>query len=81
MNSKHRKQNCGLKKMVLGGLWENGARKAFQKVMKAFGRVDLALTHQKRTQGKDFNRTKAQGKDQKGKGKEGAYPQSGYFSF
>ena len=50
LKSKHRNQNCGLKKIVLCGPKKHEARKAFQKAMKAFGSVDFALTHQKRVQ-------------------------------
>ena len=78
LKSKHRNQNCGLKKIVLGGPKENEARKAFRKEMKAFGRVEFTLTHQKRLSSSDFNPHKGRGKDQKGKDKEGAYPQSGF---
>ena len=52
VKNKHRNQNRGLKKIVLGGAKENEARKAlaFQNMMKASGRVDFARTHQERVQ-------------------------------
>ena len=65
VNSKHTNQNCGLKKIVLGGLRENEARKTFRKVMKAFGEVAFALTHQKRVQAMISTRTKAEARIKK----------------
>ena len=50
------------------------ARKAFRKVMKASRRVDSALTHRKKVQAVH----KGKGNDQKGKGKEGSHPHSGF---
>ena len=46
VTSQHRNQNCGLKMIVLGGPKEYEERKAVQKVMKAFGRVEFELTRQ-----------------------------------
>ena len=65
VKSKHRNQNCGLKKIVLGGPKENEARKAFRNEMKAFGRVEFALTHQKRVQEVNSTRTKAEARIKK----------------
>ena len=65
VKSKHRNQNCGLKKIVLGGRKENEARKTFRKVMKAFGRVEFAQTHQKKVQAVISTRTKAEAKIRK----------------
>ena len=65
MKSKHRNQNCGLKKIVLGGPKENEGRQAFHRVMKAFGMVEFALTHQKRVQGVISTRTKAEARTRK----------------
>ena len=45
---KHRIQSRCQKKMVFGGPKENEARKASRKAMRAFGRVDSALAHQKK---------------------------------
>ena len=73
MNSKHRTPSCGLKKIVLGGPKENEARKAFQKVMKAFGNAVVALTNQKRVQAMISTRTKAEARNKKERAK-GAYP-------
>ena len=71
-------KSCTGIRIVLGGPKENEARKSFEKVMKAFGRVEFALTHQKSFQAVISTRTNARGTDQKVKDKEGAYPQSGF---
>ena len=78
VKSNQRNQNCGLKKIVLGGPKENGAIKALQRAMKAFGKVDFALDHLKRVQAVISIYTNAEARTKKGKGKEGAYPQSGF---
>ena len=78
VKNKRMKQNCGQKKIVLGGPKENQARNAFGKEMKAFGKVDFTLAHLKRVQSVVFYPHKGKGKDQKGKGKEGSYPQTGF---
>ena len=52
---------------------EYEVRKTFQRTVKAFGKMDFALVHLKRVQAVIF-----MGKDQKGKGKGGAYPQTGF---
>ena len=53
---------------MLGGPKEREARKVFRLEMKA---------SRKAVAGSDFNSHKGRGKDQKGKGKEGAHPQPG----
>ena len=62
---KHRIQNCGQKKTVFGGPKENEARKSSRKAMRAFGRVDFALAHQKRVQAVFFIHTKARARIKK----------------
>ena len=47
---------------------EYEARKAFQKVVQAFGRVGFAVNHQKRGQAMILTRTKAEARIKKGKG-------------
>ena len=59
MKNKRMNQNCGQKKLVLGGPKENEARKALRRAIKAFGRVDFALAHLKRVQAVIFFQTKA----------------------
>ena len=71
----HKILNCGQKRTLLGGPKERRARKAGQKATKAFTKVAFALTSQVKLQARTTPRTKT--KDQKGKGKEGIYPQSG----
>ena len=68
VKNKHRTLNGGPKKIVLGGPKEKEARKVLRKAMKAFRKVIFALTNQNKV------RHKGRGKDEKGKGKEGAYP-------
>ena len=46
VKSKHRNQNGGQKKIVLGGPKENEARKVFRKMMKAFRKMVFVLTNQ-----------------------------------
>ena len=65
VTSKHRNQNCGLKKIVRGGPKENEERQAFQKVMTAFGRVEFAPSHQKRVQAVISTRTEAETRTRK----------------
>ena len=65
VKSKHRHQNCGLEKIVLGGPKENEARKAHRKVMKASGRVDFVLTRQERAQAVILTRTQAEARIKK----------------
>ena len=77
VKNKRTNQNCGETRIVLGGPKANEARKASRRVMKAFGKVVFALIHQTRVQAMIFYAHKGRGKDQKGKGKEGAHPQSG----
>ena len=55
----------------------NEARKAFRKVLKAIGKVGFRTSPPGKGSSNDFNPHKGRGKDQKGKGKEGGYPQSG----
>ena len=50
---------------MLGGPKENEARKSFEKVMNAFGRVEFAMTHQKRVQAVISTRTKAEARIKK----------------
>ena len=63
-------QNCGLKKIALGGPGENEARQAFQKVRKALGKVDFAPTHQKKVHAVIVTRTKAEARINKEKARE-----------
>ena len=63
--------------MVLDGPKVREARKVFRKVKTASPKVVFALTNQKRVQAAIKNLHKGRGKDQKRKGKEGAFPQSG----
>ena len=65
MKSKHRTPNGCQKKIVLGRPKENEARKAFRKVIKAFGKVVFVFTHQKKVQAMISNRTKAEAKTKK----------------
>ena len=67
VKSKHRTQNGGQKKIVLGGPKENEARKVF---------LGFSYLPPREGAGSGFNPPKGRGKDQKGNGKEGAYPQS-----
>ena len=55
---KHRIQSRCQKKMVFSGPKENEARKASRKAMRAFGRVDFALVHQKKGQAVIITHTK-----------------------
>ena len=64
--NKHKILNGGQKRTLLGGPKERKARKACHKAMMAFRKVGFAL----------YQPDKGT-KDQKGKGKEGACPQSG----
>ena len=70
VKNKHRNLNGSQKKIVLGGPTENELRKAVRKVMKAFGRVVLALTKQQSVQG-FFQpaRRQKQGPKRKGQGR------------
>ena len=87
VKSKHRTRNGSQKKIVLGGPKEIEAREAFRKVMKAFRKVSRMVMEAFRNvvsrlptrKGckQCFNPHKGRGKDQQGKGKEGAYPQHG----
>ena len=74
MDSKEPEEHSLVKRMVVrrrlsGGTKEREARKVVREVMKAFRKVVFALSHQKRVQAIISSR----GRDQKGKGKEGAY--------
>ena len=70
VTSKHRTQNGGQKKIVLGRPKENEARKAFRKVMKAFRKVVLTLTHEKRVQAMISTRTQAEARTKKERAKK-----------
>ena len=59
-----------LKKIVPSGPKEEESRKVHRKV---------EIASLKKVQGGDYNGHKGRGKERKGKGKEGAYPQSGFF--
>ena len=65
VKSKHRNQSCGQKKIVLGRPKEIEARKAFRNVMKAFGWVEFALTHQQKVHAVISTRTKAEARTKK----------------
>ena len=78
MKNKHRTPSGGQKKIVLGGPKEEGARRVLRKVKIGSLKVVVALTTQRKSAGSDVNNTKAEARTKKGKGKEGAYPQSGF---
>ena len=69
VKNKHRILNGGQKKTVVLGPKEKEARKACQKAMHDFRGVVFAITNQKKVQARISSSI--------GKGKEGAYPQSG----
>ena len=80
VKNKHRTQNGGQKKIVLGGLKEREARKVFSKGNEGFQKGGFRIYQPAKGASNDFNPHKGRGKDQKVKGKEGAYPQSGLSS-
>ena len=57
---------------------EKEARRVFRKVKNASLKMGFRTHQPEKSAGSDFNPHKGRGKDQKGKGKEGAYPQSGF---
>ena len=75
--AKSRTLNCGQKMIVLGGPKEQESRKVFRKVMKAFGKVGFRAYPPERGSSNNFNPHKGRGKDQKGKGREGAFWRKG----
>ena len=74
VKSKHRNQNCGLKKIVLGGPIGKRGKKGSSK-----GHVSFRKGNFTRNGCKQWFFHESKGKDQKGKGKEGAFPQSRFF--
>ena len=48
VTNKRMNQNCGQKRMEVGGPKENEVRKALRRAIKTFGKVDLAVAHMKR---------------------------------
>ena len=72
--NKHKILNGGQKRTLLAGPDERKARKACQKAMMAFRRVGFRPYQPDKGAGKDYTQNKCKGKDQKGKGKEGACP-------
>ena len=78
LKNKHKILNCSEKKIVLGGPNEGEATKIFRKITDFFFFEDGFRTHHsEKSAGSDCNQHKGRGKDQEGKGKEGAY-QSGF---
>ena len=77
MKNKHRTPNRGQQMMMLGGPRENGARQAFRKATRTFGKVFLRTYPPEKGSSDDFSPHKGRGKDQKEKGKERAHTQSG----
>ena len=75
--NKHKILKCGQKRTLLGGPKDAKARKACQKAMMAFRRLVFVLTSPTKVQARIFPQNKGRGKDQKGNGKEGTFPQSG----
>ena len=75
VENKRMNQKCGQKKIVFGGPKENEGRNA-----SAFQKVGFALAHLKRVQVEILINTRARckSKDQKGKDKGDAYPQTGF---
>ena len=72
VNKKHTILNGGQKKILLGGPKERKVRKASQTAMKAF-------RNQKKAQARISSSIQGEVEDQRGKGKEGAYPQAGLW--
>ena len=77
VKNKHRNQNGGQKKIVLGGPKEREASKVFSKGNEGFQKGGFRTYQPGKGASNDFNPHKGRGKDQKVKGKEGVYPQSG----
>ena len=75
--NKHNILNGGQKRTLLGGQKERKARKACQKALKAFRSMVFRRYQPDTGASKDYFQNKGKGKDQQGKGKEGACPQSG----
>ena len=73
--NQHKILNCGQKMTFLGGPKEGKTRKAGQGAMMAVRGVVIAIINLKKVQARIS--TKGKGKKQKGKSKEGFYPQSG----
>ena len=69
--------NGGQKKIVLSCPKEKEARKVFRKENEGFHKGGFRTYQPEKGAGNDFTPHKGRGKDQKGKGKEGTYPQSG----
>ena len=78
VKNKHRILNCSQKKIVLGGPREREARKVPRKVKKRLSDGGFRTHQSEKSAGSDFNSHKGRGKDQKGKGKERTYSQSGF---
>ena len=74
--NKHRAQNGGQKKIVLGGPKEREARKVFSKGNEGFQKGGFRTYQPEKGASNEVNPHKGRGKDQKVKGKD-AYPQSG----
>ena len=70
--------NGGKKKTQFGGPKERKARRACQKAMMGSFKGGFRPYQSDKGASKDFHQNKGRGKDQKGKGKEGIYPQSGF---
>ena len=68
--------NGGKKRTQFGGPKESKARRACQKAMLASARVCFRPYQPDKGASKDFLQNKGRGKDRKGKGKEGTFPQS-----
>ena len=78
--NKHKIPKFGQKRTLLGGPQETKARKACQKGKDGYQKGGFRPYQPDKGAGKDYHHNKGKGKDQKGKGKEGTYPQSGFSS-
>ena len=77
VKSKHRIPSDGQKKGVLGGPKETEARQACSKGNEGFRKSGFRTYQPEKGASNDLNPHTSRGKDQKRKGKESSYPQSG----
>ena len=75
-NSTHKNQNCGLKKIVLGG--PKRGKKGVSIGTNHLSQSGFCTYQSEKSAGSDFNSHKGKGMDKKRKGKKSAYPQSGF---
>ena len=80
MKNKHMSQNCGLKKIVFCGPEETEATlaSAFQKGNEGLRKGGFRTDPSEQGPSSVFYQHKCKGKDQQGRGKGGAYPQTGF---